>query len=178
MADNFIYGIGFMIGLLVAMVIVLLCVYTKTRKGTNTHYDERQILARGNAYKVSFIVAMFYMIFCLLAELFELKWAVFTVQMIIGVLISSSVFIIMCIFTNAYFGVNQKNSVSYIVLLAAIGALNIVVEICNLYYGDTVFTDGALNGNSINFIVATFLFIIDIALIIKVILEKRASVEE
>ncbi|MCH5299351.1 MAG: hypothetical protein J1E96_06275 [Ruminococcus sp.] len=178
MADNFIYGIGFMAGLLGAMLIGLIIVLTKIHKKKHTQFDERQVLARGTAYKVSFFVAIFYMLACFLVELFELRWAIFTVQMIIGVFITCAVFAIMCIFTNAYFGVNQKNSVAYIEVLASIGLMNTFIGINNLSDWGLPFTDGALNLNSINFIAAIFLFIIDIALIIKVILEKRASVEE
>ena len=171
--DNAFYAIGFMVGLLFAIVICII-----VRKGRKKQYDERQILARGNAYKVSFIVAMLYMIFCLLAELFDLKWALLTMQMLIGILFSCAVFIIMCIFTNAYFGVNQKNSIAYIVILAIIGLMNVGVGIRNLCMGESPFTNGALNGGSMNLLVATFLFIIDIALIIKAILEKRAGAEK
>lgn len=176
--DNFIYGIGFMAGLLGAMFIGLIIVLVKIQKKKHTQFDERQVLARGAAYKVSFFVAIFYMLACFLAELFELKWAIFTVQMIIGVFITCVVFAIMCIFTNAYFGVNQKNSKAYIVVLACIGLMNTFIGINNLSDWEPLFTDGTLNLSSINFIAAIFLFIMVIALIIKVILEKRASVEE
>ncbi|MCH5303855.1 MAG: hypothetical protein J1E41_03240, partial [Ruminococcus sp.] len=123
-----------------------------------------------------------YMVFCLIMDIFEINWAVFNVQMIIGVFISCGVFIVMSIFKNAYFGITQKSyskaSVIYIVLLAAIGIMNVFIGVFNMHDGETLFTDGALNLYSVNFLTAIFLLIITVALIIKVIVEKRTVVEE
>lgn len=181
MLDSLVLGICFMVALLCVMVFLLLIVHIKNRR-EKTQFDERQVLIRGTAYRVSFIVSIFYMILCSLTDMFEIKWAIFTVQMIIGVLLVCSVFAIVCIFTNAYFGVTQKSPgkaiMKYIVVSLVLMIIYTAVAISNLRNGESPITDGALNLSSIFIIVPVFFFIISIALIIKVLLEKRASVEE
>lgn len=88
-------------------------------------YDERQILARGNAFKVGFFTMAVYIGFVgILSEFmnvvlsFGLLW--------IGVCLSIGVLIIVCIVKNAYVSL-QGNAKSVMMMFGIFGFLNLII---------------------------------------------------
>ncbi|MCH5299352.1 MAG: hypothetical protein J1E96_06280 [Ruminococcus sp.] len=180
MSNKLVLRIGCVAGLIIAALIFGITAYVNIRKGKTTQYDERQVLARGAAAKASYAVAIFYMSTCFIVELMDLKWATLSVQMVLGALLSGTVYSVVCIFKNAYFGVKQKGYVTTIVTLIVCALSNMYLGFVNLGLreGLLFFTDGVLDLGSVFIIGPILLFIIVIALIIKAILEKRAGAEE
>lgn len=175
MSDSFYYVLGFIAGLLLVFVVRL--IVSKKRK-TKCEYDERQLLARNSAYKTSFFTLVVYSIFCALMDIMEIKWAQLNVQMFIGVFISIGVFFTICIFKDAYFGYSTKNMRSFIILSIAVIAVNLFAFIMNVLTDEaSIFTDGLLNQNFTNILVAGVFAIFLIVLIIKKVINKR-TVEE
>ncbi|MCM1180885.1 MAG: hypothetical protein NC347_11545 [Clostridium sp.] len=88
-------------------------------------YDERQILARGNAFKVGFFTMAAYIGFVgILSEFmnvvlsFGLLW--------IGVCLSIGVLIIICIVKNAYVSL-QDNAKGVMMMFGIFGFLNLII---------------------------------------------------
>ena len=180
MTDKLVLRIGCVAGLIIAALIFGIIACVNIRKGKTTQYDERQVLARGAAAKASYAVAIFYMLTCFIVELMDLKWATLSVQMVLGALLSGTVYSVVCIFKNAYFGVKQKGYVTPIVvsIASALSIMYLGIVNLGLHEGIPFFTDGVLDWGSVLFIMPILEFIIVIALIIKAILEKRAGAEE
>ena len=176
MSDSFYYVLGFIAGLLVVFIVTLIA--GKKRK-TKCEYDERQLLARNSAYKYSFLTLAGYSVFCALMDVSEIKWAQLNVQMFIGVFISVGVFFTVCVFKDAYFGNSTKSMRSIIILYIVVIAVNLITFITNVLTNEaSMFTDGLLNHNFTNVLLAGIFAIFLIVLIIKNVIDKRTVEEE
>lgn len=176
MSDSFYYVLGFIACLLLVFIVSFIA--GKKRK-TKCEFDERQLIARNSAYKTSFLTLVAYSSFCALMDVAEIKWAQLNVQMFIGVFISVGVFFTICVFKDAYFGYSTKSMRSIIVLYIVVIALNLFVFIMNVLTDEvSIFTDGLLNQNFTNVLIAGVFTIFLIMIIIKMIINKRTVEEE
>lgn len=176
MSDSFYYVLGFIAGLLLVFIVSFIA--GKKRK-TKCEYDERQLLARNSAYKYSFFTLVAYSVFCALMDVSEIKWAQLNVQMFIGVFVSVGVFFTICIFKDAYFGYSTKSMRSIIILYIVVIAVNLLAFIMNVLHDEaSMFTDGLLNQNFTNVLVAGVFAIFLMVIIIKKVINKRTVEEE
>lgn len=180
MSDTFIYALAFLCGFIVAVLAVGIFrgIYKK-KKGTKCEYDERQILARNSAYKGAFFTLAAYCILCMFMNLLELEWAVVSVQMIIGVLLSALIFNIICIFKDAYFVQKGWTMTSFLVFSLLMCAVQVFSFVMNITEDNNpIFTNGVLNENIVNLICGIIFFGTAVATIIKIIINKRVCEEE
>ncbi len=153
-----------------ALAGVLLCILifkkTKTDGRIRCQYDERQNMARGNGFKYGFFTALFgnilYGMLISTGELFPVEHGVGI--MIIG-LVSLAVYVIYCIWHDAYFALNEKRS-QLIVIFLGIGVVNLVLGISNIMHGEA-FTDGMLNIRSFNLFCGLLFLVIFAAMFLK-----------
>lgn len=134
--ESLFYLLGFAAGVLMAVLIVF--ILSRIAKkfggkvafgcgGNGKDYDERQILARGNAYKVGFFTLTAYIVLMgLLAEMmdfilsFSMLW--------IGVCIAVGVFVIICVVKDAYMSL-RENAKGIMILFGGVGILNLLASL-------------------------------------------------
>lgn len=165
--------LGFCCGFIVVVIVTLIIANIKKKKNTYTEYDERQVLARGKAYKSAFFVLIGYIIACALVNVLEINWAELSVQMFIGLFLSTAVFVGVSIFNDAYFTSNKSRK-------SLLGPLAFVVgaECFGIDFGNKTFvTNGIANLDIIPIITMIWAISIFVMVVIKTIIDKKA-VEE
>lgn len=178
MTDKNIWLIGFLVGLLAVAVVAFIIFLVKTKDEINVKYDERQLIARNNAYKFSFFTLIGYCVLCGVLDTSEIRWATLCTQMFIGVVLSAMVFVILCVIKGAYNGLNQNGTVSA-VFTGFIGLLNLIVFIVNVFVdNESLLTDGMLNESIINLCVAVMFLAVAVIQLVKNRMEKKTGEEE
>ena len=134
MFDNVLFPI------IICVVVVLFVVIVRLFRNKKNQYDERQLLARNAAYKVSFFFLLIYCSVCGLMQILDVKWADAAVQMFLGVILSSVLFCALCVIKDAYFSDSPWQNgelttlVLYLVLsvcfiaLCVISAIKLIME--------------------------------------------------
>lgn len=178
MTDKNTWLIGLGIGLLVVAIVAFIIFLVKTKDEINVKYDERQLIARNNAYKFSFFTLIGYCVLCGVLGTAEIKWATLCTQMFIGVVLSAMVFVILCVIKGAYNGLNQSSSVSA-AFTGVIGLLNLIVFIVNVFVKDeSLLTDGILNDYIMNLCVAVMFLAVAAIQLVRCHIEKKTGEEE
>lgn len=132
MHKNIAYLLGFLTGLLCVALITLAIRWMLKKKGHSyADYDERQLLARGQAAQYGFWVTIFYMLFVggLNPQNIPLD-----ALMYLGGCLGLGVFGCICIIRDAYFPVsNQSNTkiTLIIILLIVAAASNLIMGLLN-----------------------------------------------
>lgn len=173
MEEKYYWALGFCCGFIAIFIVMLIIANIKKKKNTYTEYDERQVLARGKAYKSAFFVLIGYIIACALINVLEINWAELSVQMFIGLFLSTAVFVGISIFNDAYFTSNKgRKSLLFALALVA------VIEYLAVIFNDNAFiTNGMANLCIIPILVIVWAISIFVMLVIKTIIDKKA-VEE
>lgn len=176
------YTLGFLIGFFaVAVIMLIIAVALRCKNNNVTEYDERQLIARNAAYKYSFSTLVFYCILCGMLDTFEIKWAETVIQMFLGMFMSVVVFVVICIFKDAYFGIEKgKNNIRTFLFFSAI---IIVIQLFSFIFTvfiekDSIITDGMLNIKTTPLLCAVAFFIMIIATVIKIVISKKEREEE
>lgn len=177
MNENQTWVIGFLVGLLVVAIAFFVIYAVKTRNNQKAQYDERQVLARNSAFKFAFFTILIYSAVCVCLDMLDVKWATLTTLLYIGIMVSITVFAIICITKDAYNGYNQS-SLSSIIFIAFVGVLNLVVFILNVFEGESFFTDGMLNEHIINLCIAVMFLAVTATQLIKNRMNKKAAEDE
>lgn len=176
------YTIGFLIGFSVFILIFLIiAIVLKCKNNHVTEYDERQLIARNTAYKYSFFTLVFYCILCGMLDTFEIKWAETLIQLFLGVFIAVTVFVVICIFKDAYFGIEKgKGNIRTFLFLAVIlTIIQLFSFLFNIFIEkDSIITDGILNRNIIPLMCAVAFLIMIISTVIKLVLNRKEREEE
>ena len=179
MGKSLSYALGVIAGiLLVFLVYGILMVVTKRRgKSANAQFDERQVVARGRAYRYAFFTVLFYLLGW---GLFELAadirlWDTYT-GCFLGVFLSVTVFAVVAILNDAYFAVNEKPA-TYLGIFALVTVLNLGIGVWNLVTGgDPIVEHGMLTYHSVNLLVGGMFLVILIVAAIRVWQGKREDV--
>ncbi|WP_026653737.1 hypothetical protein [Butyrivibrio proteoclasticus] len=162
-------------GLILTIFIVSLIVRLKLKKG-NDHYDERQVLVRGNGYKISFMTVLLLNI--IYAGFFYGPTRdIVAPQLVLLAIpfIGVAEYTIYCIFNDAYVGVGQKTG-KWIILILFVIVSN---TLCAIYTNEPGLSDnGFATGGSINAMIALVFGVILIAFLIKHFIDKRGDANE
>lgn len=175
------YVCGFVVGILcVAAVFALIGFLWKKKHGAAYGtYDERQILARGNAYKKGFFCLIIYEMVIGCIEL-ATGWKLFADQMtasFIGIILAVTVFALQCIIKDAYCSLAEKAG-SVALLMFGLGLGNLVIAILSYKDERTFITEGKLNFHSLNILVFIMTVIVGTANLIKMYQNKQETGEE
>lgn len=171
------YRMGLVVGIAIYVVlfVVILIVYRKFKKD-GEHYDERQNLARGKGYKLSFMTILllnfFYSFFVygLTKDFLSPQLAVIAIGFI-GI----AVYTIYCIFTDAYLAVGQKPW-RWTLLILFVIAGNTYAAIRGSERG--LIINGFATGASLNILIAITFSLILVAVIIKYFIDKKGADNE
>lgn len=179
------YGMGFVIGIAAGFALIALLVWLIKKFGGKTDifckkdsFDERQLLARGKAYKAAFFTQMIYMTaIALLNDIANVKVFMSFGGMWIGVCISITVFAIVCIIKDAYMSL-YENAKGVILMFGIVGMLNLSIGFCKIKDDDFFIEKGVISVNSVNLIVGIVFVIILLVFCAKLIYDKKNNVEE
>lgn len=153
------YLIGVVVGALCGLVLaVLLFRMLKKRYRVDVHeFDERQILARGRAYKYGFIATLVLVFAERLVR--EIGFVLFdSIQGAAALcLIGLFVFVTSCIWQEAYLTLHETPKMTY-VLLALGGGLNLISAAIAWVQKQPLLQDGRLYSGSLSLMVAVFVF--------------------
>lgn len=162
-------------GLDIALILV---VATREKVGALlATYDERQIMARGAAYRYGFFTLLAYSVFIALAcsdRDIELPIET-TVLIMLGVFLSAFVFAAICIVRDAYFAI-EDNKKSVIAVLAFVAVVNLFIGVRRLLM-DGLFVDGKVGMSVINLLGGIFIVLLLIVVLIKVFFIKEDEEE-
>lgn len=175
------YEMGFICGFITVFVLIAVITALRRKRGVKIEYDERQLIARNAAYKYSFFTLIIYCILCGMLDVLSINWAILSVQMFLGIFISVTVCVVICIYKDAYFGIEKnKNSIYYFVFLSClIIFVNMFSFVSNFVYNKNSFiSDGMLNENVVNPMCAGAFLIMMLSGIIKIIINKKECSEE
>jgi len=167
------YVLGICCGILFAVIILAFVrrrLYGKAFGSSKETYDERQLLARGEAYKAAFFTAMGWMIVsALIRDLLDTS-----VQMTLGICLSVGVFAIVCIKKDAYLSLREKpkNCIRWFLILAL---LNLVPFAVNMTQGKSLIENGVLTWHATNVVVALLLIAVSIAIVLR---QRQIRMEE
>ncbi len=171
------------IAVIVAGVILFIAAaavaYSMMRRsrGGEQKFDERQTLARFKAYRAAFWTLVAYLTLnALYASVSGQKWGDAIVEPLTGICAAFTVFVVLCVFSDAYFALNENRRL-YLILFAVIAIANGALVILNAASGDGFITDGALNFHVMNIVVLAMFVILFIALAIKALIARREAKE-
>ena len=173
MGEKYCWVLGFCCGFIAVVIVMLIIANIKKKKNTYTEYNERQVLARGEAYKSAFFVLIGYIIACALINVLEINWAELSVQMFIGLFLSTAVFVGISIFNDAYFTSNKgrKSLLGSLAFVAGAECLGIAFD------NKTFVTNGIANLDIIPIIVTIWTISIFVLVVIRAILYKNSAEE-
>ena len=163
------WALGFIVGLLLVAVISLVIRKLLKRKGARGEYDERQQIVRGKAYTVAYATLLIYLAVWFVLASMQIPWVVTPEFVLIGVLLSVTVFAGYSIFHDAYFKASEK-PMSWIIILALVGALNLGIGVWNLVRREA----GGLHASG-NLSTGLALIAVLICALIKRVLDRRAE---
>lgn len=167
---------GVLIGLVLSIVAFVIIAIILKMKNCEQKYDERQELARGRAYKHGFITLLLYCVVVGLADMY-LERAYISTAALIGVFLSVTVFVIECIFTDAYFAVGQKPR-SWLVLSGFVATLNLCIFTVNFAEGEPLIVNGVLTYYIINLVCGLMFLAIFVAIVMKLMRDRAGERSE
>lgn len=149
------YNLGLLCGMLFGVVcglvvVMLMFKYVKVKKdGSNFEYDERQQVARGYGFKYGYVTSIIYnAVLCFIAMLGNPLPVDMSVLILAGILLSVLVYVVYCIWHDAYVSLNE-NANRLMVVFTIIGGVNLLIGIMHIVEG-TMIEDGIITFRCIN----------------------------
>lgn len=181
------YYLGIVIGIAMGLALVVFLKWIIQKMGGKVEvggrkckesYDERQMLARGQAYKTAFFTLLLYL--CIVAVISEFSGIPLLMSFAgtwVGICLSIAVFAIVCILKDAYMSL-YENTKGIIMMFSVIGIVNTGIGILHFYEKRPMIEDGMLSIYCINLIVGIMFLIILAVFCGKLLYDKRNAKEE
>jgi hypothetical protein len=157
-------------------IFAFILIVSRFAKNKNCNFDERQEIIRGRAYKYAYFAYLIYGAgYGAVSSLLEKDFMTTSTAFMVGLYISLIVFAVYNICNEAFFAFNQK-PVSYILIFS-------ITTLCSGYSGITSIIDGSIIENGvltldcIGVISSITFAIILIAMLLKMIINKKAEQE-
>ena len=117
------YYLGVLAGIMVGLVVVIISRRAKNG-GMKCEYDERQVIARGKAFKYGLFSLIGYLVlYGIIQDMTGVYWGKGLVGVSLGICISVAVFAVVSIWNDAYFSL-WENPKRYVTIFLAAFALN------------------------------------------------------
>lgn len=172
--SNLILVIALFLGLIIGAVLLLATHSGDLAMGT---YDERQILARGYAFQVSFFLLLFLCLIMIIAiENMEFLPATPSACLMLVVGVVATCFACICIWKDAYLSINERKPFT-IGVLVFITILNAAIGISSLRSGEA-FEYGKLTIRGTNLVFAIAMLIVLINYTVKSLIDKKEMDDE
>ncbi len=168
------YRNGLIVGIIVGLLLVgLLLVAIRDPNAPVKEYDERQVAAKGKAYKYGFYAFLVWFSLAIFAEEMDVVIpASKSVLMFLGLLVSAGVMVTVSVMNDAYFRMDEKRG-TFIGVFSGVAVMNLLLGASHITKGD-MFVDGKLSFvGSANFICGIFIVYLLIVLLIKYLLDKK-----
>lgn len=166
-------------GMLSIFIVILITAVFRKKKKIRPDYDERQVAARGIAYKNGFIMLWIWTFTGIMLD--NITGPVFaddSILMFTTLLFCGSGIVVTCIWKDAYFPVNKK-PFPFILTIIIVMILNVVSSWRILVsFPDSILTDGKLNTNSIHPLCFAFLLVILLNVIAKTLMERQRTIRD
>lgn len=172
---------GFFVGL--ALVWVLVKIVKKFGGKVDflckkDSFDERQLLARGKAYRAAFFTLVGYVVvLALIAEMSKNFILLSIGGLWLGIMISLLVFAITCILKDAYMSL-YENAKGVLILFVIVALLNFGLTAGNIAHGMKLIEDNQLSGSSINLMIGIIFIIIAAVFAGKLLYDKKQEQED
>ena len=162
--------------LIAGIAVMFYFVGRKSRR--EKKYDERQSLARLKAYRAAFWTFVVLLAINAFVESTGdgYRWGDAIIEPFLFICAAITVFVVICIFEDAYFALNENRRL-YLILFAVIAIANGALVILNAASGDGFITDGVLNFHVMNIVVLAMFVILFIALAVKALIARREAKE-
>lgn len=161
---------GIIVGIAIALAVI---------KGLNkdhkvrTKYDERQLRARGDAYRYGFFATIFacalFMVLEAAGSLEVLGYSSYFIAILIGIITQFTY----SIFHDAYIGLNT-NMKKYLIFMSIVGAINLASGILPMIHGEFM-EDGKFGTGFMNLLCGGMFLILAGELAVKKMLDKKAD---
>ncbi len=175
------YYLGVLCGFMSVCIVGFLIYYIKTgmTKKYNKQYDERQMLARGQAYHIGYFVLLFYILFLSIADSLFPKANIYNpVWIFLGICLSLGVFGFVCIIKDAYVSLVETPK-KVIIFLVQVGLLNVFIGLMECESHDvSIIENGKPQIYMVNFMCGILMFFLAIVLIVKQIYENKHTSNE
>lgn len=174
------YVIGLIVGVLVVLAVVALVVMICRKKGSmrfgKCEYDERQMLARGKAFRAGFFTILIYEAVYAMVDVAGIKWCANVTGIMLGLMLGITVFAIVAISKDAYMSMNERPTGWMIIWCVVIG-LNLVCGLRQALEGELI-RDGMLTEEWMNWMCAGMFIAILISQLVHNRKLKREELEE
>ena len=160
-------------GVLAGILAVAIYGIWKTRKESAPRYDERQAQARANAAKLALeVLAALMLVNGFVREAWQFAWAGPFMETVVLLLIAGTVYVLRCVWTDAYFALREKPK-TWGRIFAAMLVINAALGVMVILDGDMV-EDGLLTFPAANLLIAAMFA----ALLITMALKRRRDARE
>lgn len=169
------YVLGIICGTVFVLIFVLITYITNKKRG-ECQFDERQILARGKAFKAGFFTMISYFMVYGILDIFEIQWCQNFVGIMLGIFLGITVFAVVATHKDAYIAMNEKLS-RLIVLGIFVIVSNLIVAVDNLNDGKMI-VNGMLTNYSLNLFIAIIWTVLLVVQILHIIKQKAVERED
>lgn len=174
------YMIGLILGILAGVAVVALIVVV-CRKKTGMRfgkceYDERQLLARGKAFRAGFFTILIYEAVYAMVDVAGVKWCANVTGIMLGLMLGITVFAVVAISEDAYMSMNERPA-GWIIIWCVVIGLNLVCGLRQALEGELI-RDGMLTEEWMNWMCAGMFAVILIAQLAHNRKLKREELEE
>ena len=161
--------------IIICVVVVLFVAIAHLYRNKKSNYDERQLLARNAAYKFSFFFLLVYCFFCGLLHIFDVQWSDTATQMLLGVILSFTLFIALCMIKDAYFSDTPKRNVYSVLFFFWFGILYLIHLMLRLSRGEVLWQNGELTTLVLYLVLSVCFIALCVISAVKLIMEKRGA---
>ena len=169
---------GVVFGILLGLIVVgFLFRLANSNHKMRTEYDERQLVIRGNAYRLAFYTILIYEVAMMVLEIGGITIPVngYLIHFC-GIVLGCMVLASYCIWKDVYWGLNN-NRKRYAFVIIGVALIN-AVPVAASIKGGSFIKDGRLGESGVNLICLIMLGVLGIELLAKHIQDTRAGEEE
>ena len=160
-------------GVLAGILAVAIYGIWKKRKENAPRYDERQAQARANAAKLALeVLSALMLVNGFVREAWQFAWAGPFMETVVLLLIAGTVYVLRCVWTDAYFALREKPK-TWGRIFAAMLVVNAALGVMVILDGDMV-EDGLLTFPAANLLIAVMFA----SLLITMALKRRRDARE
>ncbi|MBR6478336.1 MAG: hypothetical protein IKS85_07795 [Lachnospiraceae bacterium] len=161
---------GMLIGGCIGMIVW--AAYSKGNRVSSPKYDERQEMERGRGFKYSFFITCLFIVVAYILETAGLlARPYYQLFNILGLFIGLTVYIVYCIWHEAYFALNQ-NTRTVIISLTLIAIANIALAIIN-YLDGSMFQNGTFGPSILNALMAIVFIVLLATVLLKQMVDSK-----
>ena len=178
MNESFSYYAGVAVGVLAVLVVIAFLKRRAMQRGAKPgEYDERQMASRGIAFQRAYITLLL-MLLCnaLITGIAGVQWGQPGVEAFVCMMVSLAVFVVSCIWRDAYFTVNQTPR-RYLWIIGVVVACQIPATVLHAVEG-TFVEDGLLTIDIMAPCVMVLFLVVLVTLLIKLRRDRQEAEEE